>query len=513
MFYSWDSSLKGISATGANRPVTVVSARRSLDEVIESIERSRGICFDQEFFIGTFCLYVYRVSYKLSQGTAESMISSLCRIWLFLFAVLLTGLLLANRSFAYLGAPPVFITEITLASGLSLAVLGGMWLCLFNSRVLLPLIPLLLFVGWGLYCTVPYVGNYGTAALRDAVLYGYSAFGLLVVGMYFLGFLTRDLVIEYYSRLWTWVPFLYPVVFGIVALAGPSLPKLPGTDVSLLTIKSGDVCVHLCGLLAFSFAGLRERQSYDALRFFLLVIMAIPALSVTRAGMLSIAMGVCIAILLSGVRSSYVLAIAIICGAFAVSYMADLEVHLYGRERNSLSARQVSEKALSIVGQSHDRSLTGTANWRKEWWKEIVGYTVYGPYRWAGKGFGINLAADDGFMVGNDESAHISPHCIHMSVLARMGVPGLIFWGMTLLAWFWQVVSAYWSARHFPDPVWKMLFTVVLAWFAAAVVNASFDMAIEGPMMGVWFWSVYGLGIVLAADFKLRQEQLADQVT
>ena len=42
---------------------------------------------------------------------------------------------------------------------------------------------------------------------------------------------------------------------------------------------------------------------------------------------------------------------------------------------------------------------TRPKNGRLDWWKEIVTYTINGKYFWTGKGFGVNLADDDGFQV------------------------------------------------------------------------------------------------------------------
>jgi hypothetical protein len=38
----------------------------------------------------------------------------------------------------------------------------------------------------------------------------------------------------------------------------------------------------------------------------------------------------------------------------------------------------------------------------------------------------------------------------------------------------------------------------IFAYWLAALVNASFDVYLEGPQGGIWFWSVIGLGIAAA---------------
>jgi hypothetical protein len=39
---------------------------------------------------------------------------------------------------------------------------------------------------------------------------------------------------------------------------------------------------------------------------------------------------------------------------------------------------------------------------------------------------------------------------------------------------------------------------VILAYWLAMLVNASFDVYLEGPQGGIWFWSVFGLGLAAA---------------
>jgi hypothetical protein len=44
----------------------------------------------------------------------------------------------------------------------------------------------------------------------------------------------------------------------------------------------------------------------------------------------------------------------------------------------------------------------------------------------------------------------------------------------------------------------------IFIYWLAMIVNASFDPYLEGPQGGIWFWSVFGLGIYCIR----RQEQL-----
>jgi hypothetical protein len=38
---------------------------------------------------------------------------------------------------------------------------------------------------------------------------------------------------------------------------------------------------------------------------------------------------------------------------------------------------------------------------------------------------------------------------------------------------------------------------ILMVWWLAAMANTSFDPYLEGPQGGIWFWCVFGLGLVV----------------
>ena len=93
------------------------------------------------------------------------------------------------------------------------------------------------------------------------------------------------------------------------------------------------------------------------------------------------------------------------------------------RER-LLSFEQLIESVASIASGSTVGDLDNTKQWRLEWWATIVDYTIYGDYFWEGKGFGINLADDDGFQVNLEDHSLRSPHNGHLTILRGRASPG-----------------------------------------------------------------------------------------
>jgi hypothetical protein len=62
------------------------------------------------------------------------------------------------------------------------------------------------------------------------------------------------------------------------------------------------------------------------------------------------------------------------------------------------------------------------------------------------------------------------------------------------------------DAKRRYDRDWYSLFAFLIAYCLALLVNGSFDVYLEGPAGGIWFWSVIGVGI--AAEVLYRRSEL-----
>ncbi len=94
-----------------------------------------------------------------------------------------------------------------------------------------------------------------------------------------------------------------------------------------------------------------------------------------------------------------------------------------GRNRE-MSVGQVVENVASIFSDDEAEELSGSKEWRLNGGGRSL-TTQSTAHILGGKGFGINLALDDGFQ---SDGTLRSPHSSHLSVLARMGVPGMVAW-------------------------------------------------------------------------------------
>ena len=172
------------------------------------------------------------------------------------------------------------------------------------------------------------------------------------------------------------------------------------------------------------------------------------------------------------------------------------DIRLNAGQDREVSADQIIENLRSIVdGRSNTSNLEGTRAWRLQWWQDIIDYTVHGPYFWMGKGFGINLADDDDYQGTVMGLPNRSPHNIQMTVLARAGVPGLVVWSLLHITFALSLVLAFFRARRDRREWWARVNLWIFSFWVAFMVNAAFDVFLEGPQGGVWFWCLIGFGI------------------
>ena len=104
----------------------------------------------------------------------------------------------------------------------------------------------------------------------------------------------------------------------------------------------------------------------------------------------------------------------------------------------------------------------------------------------------MNLSVDDDIPMEDDSLR--SPHNFHMNILARFGLPIALLW----LLWIYLIFK----------PLFKEGLTTQRLFYASAIlaflVNATFDVALEGPMAAMPFWIFVGLYLDEGAHEKLQ---------
>jgi hypothetical protein len=410
-------------------------------------------------------------------------------LWLSVLGLTLLGYALAGKGWAYVGYPPLFIGEVVLFAGAVVFLLSGQWVRVVQA----PAVWLLLILAaWGLLQTMPYLSRYGADALRDAVLWGYGAFAILVFGAILAQPARLAVLLGWYRRFPAIFLTVIPLTWTCIRIyPRPELPRWPWADVPVIDTKGGDIMVHVAGILAFwvsGFAGqIRTRW------VLLLAACVILVGAYDRAGLLSFLTVFALCLFLKPRQRMLWQMIGIgVCGLLLLA-VTGFQVKIPGRERE-VSFDQLVANLTSTISATKAGDLDETKEWRLEWWGDVYRYTVQGKYFWTGKGFGINLADDDGYQVEEDNALR-NPHNGHLAMLARAGVPGFALWVLVQLTWAGALVTAYVRSRRCGDQQWSALFLFLLGYWVAFVVNASFDVYLEGPMGGIWFWTVYGVGL------------------
>jgi hypothetical protein len=230
-----------------------------------------------------------------------------------------------------------------------------------------------------------------------------------------------------------------------------------------------------------------------------------------RGATVAVIVPVAIAMLVLGRYRLMLTSVAAAVGIFAALLALESTFGEYEEAKDSIerpvSAHQIVENAKSIIGQSGHQT-EGTKQWRLNWWDIIINDTIHGPNFWTGRGFGINLAYADGFAETGDprnlRPPTRSPHNAHMTVLARAGVPGVVLWLLVLGSWAGMMMSAMLAARARGHERWVELFLFVVCYTMAILINATFDVTLEGPMQGIWFWCLFGFGIGSAMIYRAQ---------
>ena len=429
---------------------------------------------------------------------AVSLSQYLPRMLLVSLGSLLLGYAFLGRGFARLGVEGVFfVGEVVLVLGLlAIVVVGGAGR-VFRSPVSKLLV---LFIGWGAIRTLPYIGTYGFDALRDAVIWGYGTFAVLV-GWTLMQTGRLLSVVENYGR---WVPrFLLWVPLSQVILASflvDYIPVLSAGEVEarLLHLKPGDSAVHLAGCAIFLILGLQGvRGAVDRVRPVLkeaiwwvawLVGFLIVA-TANRGGLVAILGAIAVVVAFRPISRWMRV---VLLGAVLAAVLLFLDIEIERDRGRSISTQQLVENIQSVYGGGGRSGLAATREWRLNWWRDILDYTVFGPYFLTGKGYGINLALDDGY---GGRGGNRSPHNGHMTILARSGVPGLVLWLLLQGAFAFGLVRAYFRALATGRDLWARVNLWLLGYWTAFMLNGMFDVFLEGPQGGIWFWSVFGFGI------------------
>ena len=407
---------------------------------------------------------------------------------------ILTGYQFGGKGFAYLGYNPIFISELVLLLGILTVILMpfSSKIKLGNHKLSWVFIPMFIWMGWSAFRTVPYVAQYQLDAIRDAMLYVYAFYALLILIL-----IPREMVehfVHLYGRILPIFVFCGPLIFLITKFK--FVPTMPGAPVPLIYQKSGDMGVHLGGAAAFMLLRLDKfdrpwsQNLIWGMWLFWFVVWGMFG-SLNRGGLVSAAVAIAVALILrpnTGWYRPLALLTVIVSLLLITGTYSTLKVDLGGDRE--ISPEQIVNNFASVIGAGDNESgnLENTKEWRMNWWEKIINYTFNGPYFWTGKGYGVNLVLSDGaYSESNAEAKGTrSPHNGFMTILARSGVPGFMMWLGFLAAFLGTLFKNALPIQKYNPTADQMrlskIATWLLAYACAHLMNANVDVFLEGPM-------------------------------
>jgi hypothetical protein len=420
--------------------------------------------------------------------------------YLALLAIALLGYAVMGKGFAYLGFPPLYIGEIAFLIGAVVFLRSSV---LVASLATLPGLLLVALLVWVLARTIPFVSEYGFDALRDSTVVMYGGFAFIVIGLLLEDARRIDTVLRYYNILVVSLPAIL-VGFCFTVYWAEYIPSFFG-PVGIVYQTTSAVGTHVAGTMIFVLIGYRR----VTFLWFLVWLATLTVVAATNRGATLAALGpIVFAMLMLGRLRLLATTMLAVTGIFTVLLAIESTFQEWpaaeGREQRVVTAHQIIQNVQSIVGDSGEENVEGTKRWRLEWWDKIIADTLYGPYFWTGKGFGLNLADVDGKQGADDGSPLRSPHNVNMTLLARAGVPGLVLWLLVLISWGTMMLRAMLVARTRGHKQWADLFLFVVCYTTSILINALFDVTLEGPMQGIWFWCLFGFGIGSAMIYRVQ---------
>lgn len=147
----------------------------------------------------------------------------------------------------------------------------------------------------------------------------------------------------------------------------------------------------------------------------------------------------------------------------------------------SVGFEQIKNNFSSIVGGTTDATSENNVIWRLVWWAKIIDYSLTSPNFFIGKGLGMNLATDDDIITLDDSLR--SPHNFHLNIMARFGVLLFMIWSYFLIQLLKPLFKKKLQGKRL------LIGSILLAF----IINASFDVFLEGPMGAFPFWTWLGL--------------------
>ncbi len=318
--------------------------------------------------------------------------------------------------------------------------------------------------------------------IRDSFIFQYGWF-------VFILFIFKDKIERIWETLffiYTWFPFVALLNFILQYFVPFFESVAPFGGIPILLYKNGDMGVQLLIstlLLLYSFE--KKTVKWRVLLSLVIALDFLILASYSRSGMLSFLVSLFCFIyfnkdiqLQSRVRLLMKYLPIILLVVTPIYINIKVAENFQGR---SVGFEQIKNNFSSIVGGTTDATSEDNVVWRLVWWAKIIDYSFTAPNFFIGKGIGMSLATEDD-IITLDESLR-SPHNFHLNIMARFGVLLFLVWTYFLVQLLRPLFKKKLQGR-------SLLIGCILFAF---LLNASFDVFLEGPMGAFPFWTWVGL--------------------
>jgi hypothetical protein len=325
--------------------------------------------------------------------------------------------------------------------------------------------------------------------IRDSFVFQYGWFVFIV----FLFQDEKDFIWDRLFRIYKWFPFIALLNF-ILQYFVPFFETFHVFgNIPLMLYKNGDMGVHLListVLILMNFSKLSTKWKVTLLAIIIFDFLTLSAYS--RSGMVSYVAGLFCFLYFN--KDAYVKdALKSLNKYIPWALVIAIPIYLTVQVKENFQGRavgfgQLKENITSLAATPEDATLEKNVLWRLLWWGNILDYSFSKQYFATGKGLGMSLAQTDDIITSDEDLR--SPHNFHLNIMARFGVILFFFW----LYWMYLLVK----------PIFKRkIGTLTLAIsciLMAFLLNASFDVFLEGPMGAFPFWTWVGLLFITDAQ-------------
>ncbi len=332
--------------------------------------------------------------------------------------------------------------------------------------------------------------------IKDSFVFNYACFTLIL----FLFIDEKELIWKKIKLIYNFYPIIPLLSFTVFNLI-PSLDtvKIFG-DITIMNHKHSDMAIHLLISSIFLLRYNNEKKTNAQYYFILLIIFDFLIIaSYSRSGTVSFIVGLLCYLYFNKERvitsnfkrilKSIVVGFIIILPIYA---SIQIQENFQGR---TVGIDQIKNNFLSIVSSNEDVPATLEDNkiWRLIWWGKIINYSFTPQYFFTGRGLGMSLVKTDGIDANEDLR---SPHNFHLTIMARFGVVVFFLWFYFLYQLFNKFFKRELTGNRF------LIASILLAF----VINASFDVFLEGPMGAFPFWTFVGL--LLIEDYYYKPKEI-----